>query len=82
MRGTPYGYGFHEIRATSDEIRAPAAGAWYNGPMGKSVNPIDRFLPTTAEELRGRGWGQADVILVTGDAYVDHPSFGAALIGR
>ncbi|MDI6450733.1 YgiQ family radical SAM protein [Anaerobaca lacustris] len=50
--------------------------------MGKSVNPIDRFLPTTAEELRGRGWGQADVILVTGDAYVDHPSFGAALIGR
>ncbi len=50
--------------------------------MGKSVNPIDRFLPTTAEELRGRGWDQADVILVTGDAYVDHPSFGAALIGR
>lgn len=50
--------------------------------MGKSVNPIDRFLPTTAEELRRRGWDQADVILVTGDAYVDHPSFGVALIGR
>ena len=34
------------------------------------------------EDLRRRGWDQADVILVTGDAYVDHPSFGVALIGR
>jgi len=39
-------------------------------------------LPATAEEIRQRGWDQADVILVTGDAYVDHPSFGVALIGR
>lgn len=50
--------------------------------MSKSVNHLERFLPTTAEELRRRGWDQADVILVTGDAYVDHPSFGVALIGR
>jgi len=40
------------------------------------------FLPTTAEELHRLGWDQADIILITGDAYVDHPSFGAALIGR
>ncbi len=40
------------------------------------------FLPTTAGELRQRGWGQPDIILITGDAYVDHPSFGLALIGR
>jgi uncharacterized radical SAM protein YgiQ len=40
------------------------------------------FLPTTAEELRQRRWDQADIILITGDAYVDHPSFGVALIGR
>ena len=40
------------------------------------------FLPTTKDELRGRGWGQPDIILITGDAYVDHPSFGVALIGR
>ncbi len=40
------------------------------------------FLPSSAEEMRGRGWEQADVILVTGDAYVDHPSFGVALVGR
>ncbi len=40
------------------------------------------FLPTTYEELRSHGWGQADVILITADAYVDHPSFGVATIGR
>ena len=40
------------------------------------------FLPTTPEEIQQRGWKQADIILVTGDAYVDHPSFGVALIGR
>jgi uncharacterized radical SAM protein YgiQ len=40
------------------------------------------FLPTTAEEIRRRGWDTPDVILVTGDAYVDHPSFGVALIAR
>jgi uncharacterized radical SAM protein YgiQ len=41
-----------------------------------------RFLPTTRQEMRRSGWDQADVILVTGDAYVDHPSFGVAMIGR
>jgi uncharacterized radical SAM protein YgiQ len=40
------------------------------------------FLPTTLSEIRARKCDQADVILVTADAYVDHPSFGAALIGR
>ena len=43
-----------------------------------------RFLPTTVKELELRGWqpGDLDVILFTGDAYVDHPAFGAAVIGR
>lgn len=40
------------------------------------------FLPTTREEMTRRGWEQADIILITADAYVDHPSFGVALIGR
>ena len=40
------------------------------------------FLPTTKKECELRGWGQLDVILFSGDAYVDHPSFGAAVIGR
>jgi len=40
------------------------------------------FLPTTKKECELRGWSQLDVILFSGDAYVDHPSFGAAVIGR
>lgn len=40
------------------------------------------FLPTTRREMELRGWEQADVILVSADAYVDHPSFGVAVIGR
>jgi uncharacterized radical SAM protein YgiQ len=40
------------------------------------------FLPTTKKECELRGWDQLDVILFSGDAYVDHPSFGAAVIGR
>lgn len=40
------------------------------------------FLPTTVKEAEKRGWYQLDVILFTGDAYVDHPSFGVAVIGR
>src|SRR5512143_2599571 len=40
------------------------------------------FLPTTRAEMEARGWTGIDVLLVTGDAYVDHPSFGAAVIGR
>lgn len=40
------------------------------------------FLPTSRDEMEQLGWDQADVILFSGDAYVDHPSFGAAVIGR
>lgn len=40
------------------------------------------YLPTTKEEINQLGWEQADIILFSGDAYVDHPSFGAAVIGR
>ncbi len=40
------------------------------------------FLPTTVKEMRALGWDAPDVVLVTGDAYIDHPSFGAAVIGR
>ena len=49
-----------------------------------SAAPRDlrRFLPTTREEMAARGWDQLDILLVNGDAYVDHPAFGGALIGR
>ncbi len=40
------------------------------------------FLPVTKDEALKRGWKNVDIILVTGDAYVDHPSFGIAVIGR
>lgn len=46
------------------------------------TNYTNRFLPTSAKEVASRGWEELDVILFTGDAYVDHPSFGAAVIGR
>ncbi|MFI3299092.1 MAG: YgiQ family radical SAM protein [Rikenellaceae bacterium] len=40
------------------------------------------FLPTSIKEVRALGWEYIDVILFTGDAYIDHPAFGAAVIGR
>jgi uncharacterized radical SAM protein YgiQ len=50
-------------------------------PRDPTWNPA-RWLPTTRDELDARGWDEVDVILVTGDAYVDHPSFGTAVVGR
>lgn len=43
---------------------------------------LQDWLPTTKKEIEARGWEYLDVILFSGDAYVDHPSFGAAVIGR
>lgn len=46
-----------------------------------NLHPSD-WLPTSAKEVKARGWDYLDVILFSGDAYVDHPSFGSAVIGR
>jgi uncharacterized radical SAM protein YgiQ len=43
---------------------------------------LKKYLPTTRKELALRGWDEVDIIFFTGDAYIDHPSFGAAVIGR
>ena len=40
------------------------------------------FLPTNAAEMKERGWDTPDFVYVSGDAYVDHPSFGVAIISR
>src|SRR5882762_6838255 len=40
------------------------------------------FLPMSRDEMMALGWEQCDIVLVTGDAYVDHPSFGMAIVGR
>ena len=49
---------------------------------GLSRYQLTDFLPTTKKEVELRGWEQLDIILFSGDAYIDHPAFGAAVIGR
>jgi len=50
--------------------------------MNNKLDINTEFLPLNKKEANLRGWEQVDFVLVTGDAYVDHPSFGTALIGR
>lgn len=47
-----------------------------------NISTPDSFLPTSVKEMRSLGWDSVDVVLFSGDAYVDHPSFAAAVIGR
>ena len=47
-----------------------------------SNRPMSDWLPITKKEVEARGWEELDVILISGDAYVDHPAFGTAVIGR
>lgn len=51
---------------------------------GEFPDPYDvrNYLPTSVKEMEALGWDSVDVVLFSGDAYVDHPSFGAAVIGR
>ena len=46
------------------------------------ITDLKAYLPTTKKELQLRGWEEVDIILFSGDAYIDHPAFGAAVIGR
>ena len=46
------------------------------------IRRLSDWLPTTNKEVKLRGWDELDVILFSGDAYVDHPAFGPAVIGR
>src|SRR5687768_18021723 len=46
------------------------------------IKARQRFLPTTRADMQARGWEQLDIIIVSGDAYVDHPAFGPVLIAR
>ncbi|MFT3907003.1 MAG: YgiQ family radical SAM protein [Steroidobacteraceae bacterium] len=60
---------------------APSLQSWL-GAGPRTARTSAPFLPMSWQEMAALGWDQCDVILVTGDAYVDHPSFGMALIGR
>ncbi|MDR3653942.1 MAG: YgiQ family radical SAM protein [Paludibacter sp.] len=48
----------------------------------QSIYQLTDFLPTTKKELELRGWDEVDVVLFSGDAYIDHPAFAGAVIGR
>ena len=50
--------------------------------MSESSQENKFFLPISKQEIKERGWNQVDIILISGDAYVDHPSYGTAVIGR
>ncbi len=52
------------------------------GKAAPSRADLLAFLPMTREEMEARGWDELDVLILNGDAYVDHPAFGGALIGR
>lgn len=47
-----------------------------------NIHTPNKWLPITADEMKKSGWDSADVVLISGDAYVDHPSFGISIIGR
>ncbi|MFH2122486.1 MAG: YgiQ family radical SAM protein [Pseudomonadota bacterium] len=66
------------IPTSSNRKKAPANVTAGFSPGGGGILP----LPASREECAARGWDQVDVVLVSGDAYIDHPSFGIALIGR
>jgi len=74
------------VPSPSKALTQPAAGEprdifSYKPFWAKRLTPAP-FLPMSSEEMEALGWDSCDIILVTGDAYVDHPSFGMAVVGR
>jgi uncharacterized radical SAM protein YgiQ len=53
-----------------------------NNQDSTALRPITDWLPLTMKEVEKRGWDEVDIVIVSGDAYVDHPAFGTAVIGR
>lgn len=51
-------------------------------PYNLPLPPATKYLPTSVKEMKALGWDSVDIVLFTGDAYVDHPSFGTAVLGR
>lgn len=65
----------------SNQMQTKRSSIFAKAPSRERHKPA-AFLPTSRAEMRELGWDQCDVIIVTGDAYVDHPSFGMAIVGR
>jgi uncharacterized radical SAM protein YgiQ len=63
-------------------LRIPSRSRGRASGSGDAGGDLTAFLPTTREEMRARGWDELDILIVTGDAYVDHPAFGPVLVAR
>ncbi|RZI80468.1 MAG: YgiQ family radical SAM protein [Rubrivivax sp.] len=72
------------MSATVSPITVPKAEKTLNGyrPYWAKRFGTAKYLPMSRDEMTALGWDSCDIIIVTGDAYVDHPSFGMAVIGR
>jgi uncharacterized radical SAM protein YgiQ len=68
------------LRSSSRGLPIAGRGAG-PGDSGDTSN-VGGFLPTTLDEMRALGWNELDILIITGDAYVDHPAFGPVLIAR
>jgi uncharacterized radical SAM protein YgiQ len=66
----------------SESLKTEAADLYSYRPYWAERFGVAEFLPRTRAEMDALGWDSCDVVLVTGDAYIDHPAFGMALIGR
>jgi len=75
---------FPVVEASGEPPRTVASPDLLNLPEHRddAARLARSFLPTTRKEAKARGWSQVDVVFVTGDAYIDHPSFAMALLGR
>lgn len=71
------------LRRAGTAVKVPPVSSHpVKSPAADPVWDAARWLPTTRDELEARGWDYVDVIVVSGDAYVDHPAFGTAVVGR
>ncbi|HXW63784.1 MAG TPA: YgiQ family radical SAM protein [Burkholderiaceae bacterium] len=78
---TPTSTDASAAQGSASSYRPVRALSQYRPYWAKRLGPA-KFLPMSRAEMDSLGWDSCDVIIVTGDAYVDHPSFGMALIGR
>ena len=68
---------------TKQPLRSDQAGTLFSYPKyWAECYGTAPYLPMSRAEMDAMGWDSCDIIIVTGDAYVDHPSFGMAVIGR
>ncbi len=71
-------------KAPGNKHHRPYPSPRHTNPPAERTNSgnVADFLPTTRQEMERRGWRELDVLLITGDSYIDHPSFGIPLLGR